>query len=142
MVIETRVLGRKGRPVDNWSVSLPPDLSDGGDGGVTLRALITRLVREEIGAFRERERTRRLVRLLSDREMADAAARGKIDAGGRPTGPDVDENGAIGAALQGFLDGLYLVVLDGVEQRDLERQVFVNSDSRIVFLRLTFLAGA
>jgi hypothetical protein len=142
MLIETRVLGRKGQPVDNWSVSLPPGLADSGDGGLTLRALITRLVREELRAFRERERTRRLVRLLSDREINDGAASGKVDSGGRPAGREVDEDSAIGAALQGFLDGLYLVVLDGVEQRDLDRQIFVNSESRIVFLRLTFLAGA
>ena len=142
MLIETRVLGRKGRALDNWSIPLPPGLSEPGDGGLTLRALITRLVREELRAFRERERTRRLVRLLSDREISDGAARGKVDSGGRPAGREVDEDSAIGAALQGFLDGLYLVVLDGVEQRDLERQIFVNSESRIVFLRLTFLAGA
>jgi hypothetical protein len=142
VLIETRVLGRKARVMDNWSVPLPPELSDPGDGGLTLRTLITRLVREQVNAFRERERTRRLVRFLSDREIADGAARGKIDPGGRPAGPEVDENVAVGAALQGFLDGLYIVVLDGVEQRDLERQIFVNAESRIVFLRLTFLAGA
>ena len=46
------------------------------------------------------------------------------------------------AALQGFEDGLYLVVLDGVEQRELDRQVYLTAESRLVFLRLTFLAGA
>ena len=142
MLIETRVLGRKARPVDHWSIPLPPELSELRDGGLTLRALITRLVREEIRAFRDRERTRRLVRLLSDREINEGAARGKIDTGGRAVGAEVDEDSAIGAALQGFLDGLYIVVLDGVEQRDLERQIFVNAESRVVFLRLTFLAGA
>jgi hypothetical protein len=44
--------------------------------------------------------------------------------------------------LQGFEDGLYLVILDGEEQRDLDRQVYVTAESRMVFLRLTFLAGA
>jgi hypothetical protein len=99
-------------------------------------------VRHEVGAFRGRENARRFVRVLSDREIDDGAARGKIDSGGRsPTG-EVDDDAAVGAALQGFEDGLYLVIVDGVEQRDLDRQVFVNSETRIVFLRLTFLAGA
>ena len=46
------------------------------------------------------------------------------------------------AALQGFEDGLYLVVLDGAEQRDLDCQVYPKPESHLVFLRLTFLAGA
>ena len=82
------------------------------------------------------------MRVLSNAEIADGAARGKVDPGGRsPTGP-VDEDAAIGAALQGFEDGLYLVILDGVEQRSLDAQIYPKPDSRLVFLRLTFLAGA
>jgi len=142
MLIETRALGKRKRLLDDWSVELPPGSGESGDGGVTLRDLITRIVRAQVRAFAERERARRFVRVLSDREMAVGAARGKVDPGGRePAGPVEDEQ-AVGAALQGFQDGLYLVILDGKEQRDLDRQVFVTPESRIVFLRLTFLAGA
>ena len=142
MVIETRVIGKKARPLDDWSVPTPPGQGDAGDGGVTLRELIARVVRAEVKAFEQRERARRLVRVLSDRDIEEGGERGKIDSGGRaPTGT-VDVEAAVGAALQGFEDGLYLVILDGTEQRDLDRQVFVHSESRLVFLRLTFLAGA
>jgi len=48
----------------------------------------------------------------------------------------------VGAALTGFEDGLYLVILDGVEQKELEQPVYLRDDSRLVFLRLAFLAGA
>src|SRR5919106_2962481 len=96
-------------------------------------------IETRVSAFEKRERARRFVRVLSDREISEAAARGKIDSGGRaPTGP-VDNDAAVGAALQGFEDGLYLVILDGEEQRDLDRQVYVKAESRMVFLRLTFL---
>ena len=142
MFIETRVLGKKSRPLDGWSAPTPPaDADDGGDG-LTLRGLIERVVRAEVRAFEQRERTRRFVRVLAEREISAAAARGKVDPGGRAATGHVDEDGAVSAALQGFEDGLYLVVLDGVEQRDLERRVFVTDRSRLVFLRLTFLAGA
>jgi hypothetical protein len=142
MFVETRVLGKKARPLDGWSIPTPPDDSGDGGGPITLRELITRVVRSEVSAFEKRERARRLVRALSDREISEAAARGKIDSGGRaPTGP-VDADAAVGAALQGFEDGLYLVILDGEEQRDLDAQVYVKAESRMVFLRLTFLAGA
>jgi len=142
MLIETRVIGKRSRPLDDWSVPLPPESGDASDGGLTLRELIARVVRAEVRAFDRRERARRLVRVLSDREIAEGAEKGKIDSGGRPPTGDVDAEVAVGAALQGFEDGLYLVILDGQEQRDLDRQVFVHSESRLVFLRLTFLAGA
>lgn len=143
MFIETRVLGRRARPLDDWSIPTPPSDHDGdGDEGITLRRLIEGIVRTEVRAFEQRERARRFVRVLSDTEIAESAARGRVDPGGRPpTGP-VDEDMAVSAALQGFEDGLYLVVLDGVEQRDLERRLYLTDQSRVVFLRLTFLAGA
>lgn len=141
MFVETRVLGKKARPLDGWAVPDPP-ISDAGGEGLTLRALITRIVRSEVRAFERRERARRLVRVLSETEIDRGAALGKIDSGGRPAGEAVDDEAAVGAALQGFEDGLYLVILDGVEQRKLDAPVYLTAESKLVFLRLTFLAGA
>ena len=140
MFIETRTLGRKARPLDGWAVPDPP--VDGDGGHLTLRELIGRIVRAEVSAFERRERARRFVRVLSDTEIVEGAAQGRIDAGGRPSTGVVDAEQAVGVALQGFEDGLYLVVLDGVEQRELDREVFVTPESKLIFLRLTFLAGA
>lgn len=142
MYVETRILGRRARPLDGWSVPLPPGHEDGDGAGLTLRELIARVVRAEVGAFERRERARQLVRILSQNEMEQSAARGRVEMGGRSPGPAVDPDTAVAVALQGFQDGLYLVVLDGQEQRDLDRLVFPTPDSRLVFLRLTFLAGA
>jgi hypothetical protein len=58
-----------------------------------------------------------------------------------PTG-SVEEEAAVAAALRGFEDGLYAVVLDGAEQRDLDRQVYLTEESRLVFLRLTFSSSS
>lgn len=119
-----------------------PPLDGDTDGGLTLRELIARIVRAEVSSFERREQARKFVRVLSEADIEAGAARGKIDSGGRaPTGP-VQVEAAIGAALQGFEDGLYLVVLDGVEQRELDRQIYPTAESKLVFLRLTFLAGA
>ena len=142
MFIELRHAGRKARPLDGWAIPDPPGSSDPGGGGITLRDLIARIVRGEVAAFQTREGRRRFVRALTVREIEEGAARGRVDPGGRPTGEPVDAEAAVGAALQAFDDGLYLVILDGVEQRSLDRQVFLTPDSRLVFLRLTFLAGA
>ena len=61
--------------------------------------------------------------------------------GGRNLKQKVDEEDAVGAALQAFEDGLYLVVLDGEEQRELDREVYLQPDSRVTFVRLAMLAG-
>lgn len=140
--VETRVLGARARPLDRWSVPLPPARDDASDDGLTLRELIARVVRAEVEAFEQRRRGRRFVRFLSDSEIREGAVRGKVDAGGREPGEPVDVDAAIAAALAGFEDGLYLVVLDGREQRDLDARVALTQESRLVFLRLTFLAGA
>ena len=142
MFVETKIIGKKVRPLDGWSVPSPPPESSGGDSDLTLRQLIARVVRGEVEAFDRRQRANRLLRVLSEREITAGATTGKIDSGGRPPSAPIDEDVAVGVALQGFEDGLYLVILDGVEQKTLDQRVYVRPDSRLVFLRLSFLAGA
>src|SRR4051812_15890625 len=79
MVIETRIAGKKARSLDRWSIPTPPTDNGDGGGGITLRDLITRVVRAEVSAFEKREQARRLIRVLSDTEIAEGAARGKVD---------------------------------------------------------------
>ena len=74
----------------------------------------------EVEAFRGRAEARRLDRVLSRAQIDSGAAKGKIDPAGKQTPSDVDEDEAIHAALQAFEDGLYLVVVDGQEERDLD----------------------
>ncbi|HEX2079106.1 MAG TPA: hypothetical protein VHG08_15385 [Longimicrobium sp.] len=144
VVVTTRALGRRRPLLDDWSVDLPPGAEGGGDGGLTLRELIARVVRAEVAAFRRRQREGALLRVLSGAEIQAGAERGRVVPGGRPAADDVavDEEEAVAVALTGFLDGLYLVLVDGAEQRDLDAQVYVRPDTRLTFLRLTFLAGA
>lgn len=145
MLIELRAPGPASRIIDSWTIPTPPPSAPTrgeGDGSVTLRQLISGVVRDQIEAFRHRASRHRLDRVLTATEIDDAAALGKVDPGGRPLRADVDLEAAIGAALQAFEDGMYLVIVDGVEQTDLDAQVFVRDDSQLVFIRLVFLAGA
>ena len=139
-VISGRALGRRQPLFADWSVEFPPEFRSGG--GATLRDVIARVVRDEVRAFRDRQDERRVFRALTAREIETGAAAGKIEAGGREGPPQpVDEEDAVGTALQAFEDGLYLVVIDDAEQRSLDAPVFVQPDSRITFVRLTLLAG-
>jgi hypothetical protein len=141
LTISTRMAGRREPLEPDWSIPWPPG-GDGSEGeSLTLRDLITRIVLEETAAFRRRQRQRRLVHVLTAREIDANLGRGRVDPVGHNLKQNVDDDQAVATALQAFEDGLYLVVLDGEEQHDLDRQVFLRPDSHLVFLRLVMLAG-
>ena len=140
ITIEGKAPGGAGRLFADWSIPFPPELGGGG-GDLSLRDLIARIVRAEVAAFRDRQRERRLARALSAAEIAEGAARGKVDMGGRDLDQAVDDEQAVAAALQAFEDGIYLVAVDGRELRDLDQAVYLSPDSRVTFIRLALLAG-
>jgi hypothetical protein len=140
VTISGKALGRKKPLFADFSIPFPPDL--GGDGDrITLRDLITRIVYGEVTAFRERQAERKVLRALTAQQIDEAVVKGKVDMGGRDLAQEVDEEAAVGAALQAFEDGLYLVVVDGAEHRNLDQEVYLQPDSRVAFIRLTLLAG-
>jgi len=140
LTISARSVGKRKPLVPDWQVPWPPAEHDIGEP-LTLRALITRIVFQEVAAFEQRQEAKQRVRILTERELETGLARGKVDAGGRNLHQDVNPEEAVGTALQAFEDGLYLVLLDGEEQRELDRQIFLQADSQLVFVRLVMLAG-
>lgn len=139
-VVEVRALGRKKWLLDDFSVPLPP--GEGGDGGRTLRDVITGVVAGEVAAFRERQEAGRFLKALSPAEIDAAAETGKVISGDRDIAPQaVDEGEAVANALTAFEDGIYMVVIDGARVTGLDDEVRLADDSRITFLRLTLLAG-
>ena len=139
--VVTRIPGRRAGLLPNWNLKLPPEATEDGEP-LTLRALLSRIVREEVASFRERQRKQRYVTVLSEDEVRGAVAKGKVSMGGCDTKlQEVDEEDCIGAALQAFEDGMYLVLIDDVEQKHLDQQVYVAEETTITFIRLTFLAG-
>lgn len=142
MIITGKSIGRKKPLFDDWSIP-PPQGWDGGDGGGnSLADLIEHIVRQEVQAFRQRQYDRQFLRALTAAEIDAAAERGKIEMGGSEVPlQTINDDDAVATALQAFEDGMYLVVIDEVEYRDLQQPVYLSDDSRIVFIRLTFLTG-
>ena len=144
ITIRGKALGKRKPLFEDFSVPPPRNLGD-GDGPLTLRTLITHVVKSEVQAFQKRQHARRLDRVLSPREVESGEQKGKISPEGRdPKHPpaEVDVDAAIATALEAFGDGLYLVVIDEVEYTDLDAIVNLKPDSLVTFIRLTFLAGA
>ncbi|MGB7323665.1 MAG: hypothetical protein WBD31_02250 [Rubripirellula sp.] len=142
MIVTGKALGSRRPLFADWSIPIPPSDGGDGDGGPTLRDLIERIVIEQVKLFRIRQHDRQFIRALSADQIDEAASLGKIDMGGREQDvQEVDEGQAVYNALQAFEDGIYLVVIDEAEQKDLDKQVFLSEDSRITFIRLTMLSG-
>ena len=140
LTIEGEILGSKRRLFDNFSFELPPG-SD-GDSGFTLRDLLDRIVREQVAAFDERQKNRQFIRVLTEREVAEGILKGKIQSGDSQIPyKEVDADAAVATAIEAFEDGIYFVVIDSEQQKELDAQLFLKPDSRITFIRLTLLAG-
>ena len=140
ITIEGKQFGRGRALFPTWQMPLPAD-GDEASGCRTLRDLIARVVREEVSAFRERQAERRLVRALTATQIAEGAAKGKIDMGGREDMQEVDADAAVATALQAFEDGVYYVFVDDQQVETLDAPVRLRSESRVTFLRLVALAG-
>jgi hypothetical protein len=140
ITIEGKVFGQKRPLFEDWFLPLPPE-ADGEGDRLTLRGLLTRIVLEEVNAFRERQEQRRTIQMLTQADIARGLMKGKVDMGGSDLVQEVDPQKAVETALLAFEDGLYYVFIDEEQQLELDREVYLKPNSKVTFLRLVALAG-
>ncbi|HLO15466.1 MAG TPA: hypothetical protein VK206_11590 [Anaerolineales bacterium] len=140
IVVEGKVVGQKRPLFTDWRVELPPLHENRGDH-LKLRDLITSIVIKEVEAFRLRQEERKLARVMSRQQIEQGAIGGKVDPGEHDIQQEVNIDEAIAIAMQAFEDGLYFVFIDEVQQAHLDSEVFLKTNSKVMFLRLTALVG-
>lgn len=140
ILVDGKVIGQKRPLFTDWHIELPP-IDENNGGRLKLRDLIRSIVDKEVDAFRNRQEERRLARVMSRREISQGVERGKVDPGEHDLEQSVDNEEAVAIALKAFEDGLYFVFIDEVQQTHLDREVFLKTNSKVVFLRLTALVG-
>ncbi|MEM9803881.1 MAG: hypothetical protein AAF959_01265 [Cyanobacteria bacterium P01_D01_bin.56] len=138
--VEANVVGRRRPLLTDWAVPLPPEIETGGNP-FTLRDLITCVVHAEVDAFHTRQAEQTLQRVLTKDAIAEGLTQGKVIAGEREFEHPVDANFALDTAILGFIDGLYYVFLDDVQQEDLDATVHLTPNSCLTFIRLVALVG-
>ena len=141
LTIELTTAGRRRPLLPSWEIPPVPPRDERGEP-LTLRRLITRVVLNEVREFTARQDRRRFVHVLSERELTEGLTRGRVDSGGQTRTTVASPDAAVATALQAFEDGLYIVLIDDREHRDLDEQVAVAQHSRVTFLRLVMLTGA
>jgi hypothetical protein len=133
--LEAKQMGRRATLVPSWTLALEYETN------LTLRDLITRVVIEEVNAFKQRQRDTKFVRVLTEQQIEQGEEVGKIDAGGREDQQDINPAQAIQTALQAFDDGLYYVFINDQQITALSDTIAFQPQLEVLFLRLVALAG-
>jgi len=107
----------------------------------TLKDLLTTVVTQEVQKYNERGIDEMLIPFLTEAEIADESTIGKVGFGRLYSEKKADLDKAIEVALEGFVDGLFKVVINEVEIEDLDTHINLQENDVLTFVRLTFLAG-
>jgi hypothetical protein len=138
LTISGKVMGKTRPTFTDWELTLPEAIET---TKLTLRSLLTHLVRAEVSAFETRQGQRRLLRILSPEQIQLGLEQGKVDSGGSELDQKVEANAAVEVALQAFEDGLYFVFIDDEQIEGLDAIAPLTPNSQLLFLRLVPLVG-
>ena len=139
LTISASAIGSRKPICDPFSV--PPPAAVAAGRPVTLHDLLGHVVRNEVEAFKTRQTERRLLKALTATQIDAGLAAGKVTAGGSDLDQKVNPDEAVAIAVEAFADGLFLVVMDDVEVKELDAPLSLSADSKLTFVRLTMLAG-
>ena len=106
-----------------------------------VRDLIVRVVAACVAQFEQRAAQTEVLAAMTADEIADRAVSGKISFGDANGERGVNLQQAQQNALQCFEDGIYRIFLDGQPLEELDREIELNEQSQLTFVRLTMLAG-
>lgn len=132
--INLKSVGKRKQGLDKIPGTLP-------DGICTLRQLIEAVVRQEANAYNARGTNKMLVDFMTEEHIEDKASVGKIDFGRLYSDNKANPEKACVAAIQGFEDGLFRVLIEDTEAAYLDAPISIQDGDTITFIRLTFLAG-
>lgn len=132
--MNVKVVGRRG-PV------LQPIPFEPEEKCTTVRGLLASIVRQQVRLFAERQESQRLVRILTEKEVEEGHAAGRILSGGSDLRQSVDAEAAVEAAWTSFRDGFFYFFLDDEPLTDLDQAVDVTQSREALFLRLVPLVG-
>jgi hypothetical protein len=113
----------------------------------TLRSLIIAVVTQQVGTYNVETRhalslpDAPIINFLTETQINDAAATGKVGFGAIYNDKKADLNQAIKVAIEAHIDGLFAVAVDDKIVEKLDTIVDLNDNSVVTFLRLTLLIG-
>lgn len=134
LVINTKVIGRRGP-------FLAPLTVETDESHLTVRGLLSCVVREQVKSFHERQESRRLIQVLTERQASEGAEIGKFSFGGDDLDQPVNVDDAIQAACTAFTDQFFYVFVDNNQLSSLDASVDLGDTTEALFIRLVPLVG-
>jgi len=132
--VNLKCVGKRKKGLQKIPYTLP--------GGISaLRGLIDAVVRQEAANYNARGTDNMLIDFLTEDKTEDKASAGKIDFGRIYSENKADVEKAVAAAVQGFEDGLFKVLVNETEVTALDAPLVINEGDILTFIRLTFLTG-
>lgn len=107
----------------------------------TLGQFIAQIVAINVEQYNNRSVDELLLHALTEQELNDQADTGKVGFGFRYNPNDQDVAKALDNAELSFRDGLYKVFINDVEIERWEQPIRLQDLDRVLFLKLTMLAG-
>jgi hypothetical protein len=107
----------------------------------TLQALITAVVTQQVAAYNAKTLEKPLIDFLTENQISDAAATGKVGFGAIYNDKKADLDKAIKVAIEAHIDGLFAVAVDDKIVEKLDDSIVLHQNSVVSFIRLTLLIG-
>jgi len=132
--VSVKQVGKKKAYLSNLCYEVP-------GSPLTLTDLIQLIVTERVKAYNAKTPDSDIVALLTQEDIDSQLQTGKVGFGRRLSNKSANLQKAVDAALLAFSDGLYRVFIDEKEIVNLDEHLEIRQDSKIAFIRLTFLSG-
>ena len=107
----------------------------------TLRELLTELVNIEVERYNEKGVDVQLVPFLSEEELKEQAAVGKVGFGRIYSDKKADADKAAENAIRCYEDGMVRIFCGERELTELDGEMGLKEGDALTFIRLTFLTG-
>ena len=132
--VQVKQLGKRKCNIEKIPVDFPVPPVD-------VQGLIEAIVSWQVSEYNERLQQSEVLKYLTQEEVEDKAASGKVGFGVNYNGKPVAEAEAITNALQSYEDGIFRIFIDDMEAGDLSSPILLEEDSTLTFIRLAMLSG-
>lgn len=132
--IQVKQLGKRKCGIEKMPVDFPVPPTH-------VQELIEAIVSWQINEYNEHLQQSEVLKYLTQEEVEDKAASGKVDFDVNYNGKSAAEAEAITNALQSYEDGIFRIFIDDTEAGGLSSPILLEEDSTLTFIRLAMLSG-
>lgn len=132
--IQVKQLGKRKCSIEKIPVNFPVPPVD-------VQGMIEAIVSWQVSEYNERLQQSEVLKYLTQEEVENKAASGKVGFEVNYNGKSAAETEAIINALQSYEDGIFRIFIDDTEAGDLSSPVPLKEESTITFIRLAMLSG-